>query len=790
MPDHSTTLLTRGGASAVLATAPSPVPSRSHAGAWRSPVLAVLLFGILLYGPWVLTGGLSPRQDALRQSVPWLQFARDEVLSGRLPVWDPARLAGTPHLANIQAGFFYPLNLLSLPLPPQVAVGLGLLGHVVLGGVLLSALARGLGLSRVAAALAGMAYVAGGFATARVYASHVEVLRTMAWAPLLLLAARKLALDASPAWAAVLAVATALSLLAGYPAVTVYSLGAAGILFLASLLEGSRPWRAIALGLSSVPLASFLAAPGLWPLAELAAQTTRSVGLTLDESAIGAVRPADLPTLVWPWYFGASPLGNYWRNPNWFWHETQMASGAALSVLAVVGLATYRRHRVVVILACLGAGSLVLAFGTLTPVYTLLHELLPPLRLFRIPSRFGLVWSLVIPLLAAFGLQALLDRRTRVLHSAVKAALALSSLGLAALGVTAAWQLLGVFGGEETGPASRAAWACVAGAANVLFGAAVALSLRLVAERWGRGRLSRRGLVGGVYAAVLLELVVLGLPSIHRSPESLPGVLDNLGQENVRTLENADSRVALGGPLKAYANLGDLLGFESVTAYDPLLLGRTTTLLRASQGIEDRWGNGSNYIELVRDGGVAFDILGVGYWVEHGIERSSLVRRASPLPRLSVVPRARLVSSPEQSLRAVLTPGFNPLKEVVFEGKAGVLNAAVPARGGASVEILESRPGCLRARVDAPSGGHLLFSESYFPGWVAESAGRKVALMPADHAVMAVGLGPGSHTLTLRFTTPWLRPSLLLCCVGLLGLLVLLLLSRREWQTLARRCVG
>jgi uncharacterized membrane protein YfhO len=92
------------------------------------------------------------------------------------------------------------------------------------------------------------------------------------------------------------------------------------------------------------------------------------------------------------------------------------------------------------------------------------------------------------------------------------------------------------------------------------------------------------------------------------------------------------------------------------------------------------------------------------------------------------------------------------------------------------------RAGLIRARIDAPRGGWLVFSESYYPGWRAESGGRSVPLVPADHAIMAVRLAPGAHDLTLRFTTPWLAPSLLPCLLGATGIGVLLLGRPSRWR--------
>ena len=101
--------------------------------------------------------------------------------------------------------------------------------------------------------------------------------------------------------------------------------------------------------------------------------------------------------------------------------------------------------------------------------------------------------------------------------------------------------------------------------------------------------------------------------------------------------------------------------------------------------------------------------------------------------------------------------------------------------------MLSRDPGLIRARVDAPYGGYLVFSESYYPGWQAQSGGQSVPLVPADHAIMAVGLSPGTHDVTLRFTTPWLLPSLLLALLGVLAVVRLALWETRVEPAFRRR---
>ncbi len=50
--------------------------------------------------------------DPVVQSEPWFKFAKDSLKSGQIPLWNPYQGNGTPHIANMQSAFFYPLNWL------------------------------------------------------------------------------------------------------------------------------------------------------------------------------------------------------------------------------------------------------------------------------------------------------------------------------------------------------------------------------------------------------------------------------------------------------------------------------------------------------------------------------------------------------------------------------------------------------------------------------------------------------------------------------------------------------
>lgn len=752
----------------------------------RRIVLPVVGLTALLHLPWLLARGFPVRQDALRATLPWWTFTRRELLAGRLPAWDPARLAGTPHMANLQAGVFYPPNWPLVPLPPHVAAGLSLAGHVALGGILLALFARSLNVRDAAAALAGLAFVAGAFVSARTFAAHLQIVQAVAWAPLLWLAARELALRAEPRRAGLGALAAALSFLAGYPAMTAYALAAAAVLFLGSLPGSAAARRALALAVGAGVAGLLLVTPALWPFLELVGQTTRARGLPIERAASGELGLGDLWVLVWPWFHGAEPLGSFLGFSDWYWHEIQGAGGLALTALAAYGVWIGRSRRPIRLLALIAGGALLLALGTRTPVYALLYAAAPALGAFRIPARYLVLVALVAPVLAALGLDALLRRRSRLPAPIVR-------FGLLAGGGVAVVQLWAVGGGPPGIVASFPATGGPqfqtleeAGRTAALLNAVVAVAglgvLAAVAHAFETNGLPCRLAAAGMQAAVLLDLLLVAVPSMAAPAYSVESVEESLGTANVATFRASGERIATSAGYSLLANLGTLAGYRTATAYDPLLLGRTTRLLRASQTVRDPWGDASNEVLLDRDGGVAFDILGIGAFLERGSSGSTLWFRDSELPRLSLVERAGTVRTPAESLAAVLAPGFDPHAEAVVEGRPGTLPSGGPVADEPRVEIVRERPGLIEARVAAPRGGYLLFSESYYPGWRAESGGRSVPLAPADHAIMAVRLAPGAHDLTLRFTTPWLAPSLLLFLLGAAGIGVLLLGRPSRWR--------
>jgi len=406
--------------------------------------------------------------------------------------------------------------------------------------------------------------------------------------------------------------------------------------------------------------------------------------------------------------------------------------------------------------------------------------LVPALRSFRLPARYLLIWALVVPVLAAVGFNELLALRTQQLPRHFRVGLLIANFALMVQFSAIVYSGSSFAGGSSEVTRLQMLAGSLAGWLDVVASILGMVILMAVWRRRLRGPLSPRVFVACAYAAIFFQFIVVALPNLYTPVESLATVVDGLGRSNIRTMTQSGSRVVFHMDYLTYPALADVFGFRSATTYDPLLLSRTAGLIRARQEADDPWGRASNLVLLDRDGGVSFDVLGVGYFLRPGEGGARLLARSSGLPRLSLVSNVTRVNTAADSMAAVLAPGFDPHRDVVLEQEPGILSAMGPAGGAQRLEILAEHPGFVRATVEAPTGGYLVFSESYYPGWQAEANGQVIPLVPADHAIMTVRLSPGSHTVTLRFTIPWLVPSLAISVLGLVGIFGLALWPARR----------
>ncbi|HEY6230957.1 MAG TPA: hypothetical protein VIW64_06830, partial [Pyrinomonadaceae bacterium] len=360
----------------------------------------VCFFPKVLFGHRFVIAG-----DAYYYSYPLRTVAWRMIRNGELPLWTPHLLSGYPLLAMSQVAIGYPLTWVYLFVHGPWAEQICVLAPFLLTPIFMYAYIRELGLSRMAALFAGLAFGYGGMMCSFIANSGL-LTNSLMWMPLLLLfidRAQRRSFAHCLTWATVV---YAMSVLAGHGQSYVY-IGVLAIsyglfLFTSAWLQGPlrerwrwKHWRPLVVAFGAVLLSAGIAAFQLLETLQAARLSIRSElsyktfgegSFTLREALLSIGAPlyhyVDTSGYVAPLALVCVPAAIIWSARGrihdvrvWFW----------LGVAVV---------------------AFVLMLGTNTPVYRVIYQL-PVLNQFRVASRHSFEWTLALSILSAFGWDAL-----------------------------------------------------------------------------------------------------------------------------------------------------------------------------------------------------------------------------------------------------------------------------------------------------------------------------------------------------------------------------------------------
>ena len=108
-----------------------------------------------------------------------------------------------------------------------------------------------------------------------------------------------------------------------------------------------------------------------------------------------------------------------------------------------------------------------------------------------------------------------------------------------------------------------------------------------------------------------------------------------------------------------------------------------------------------------------------------------------------------------------------------------VLGQAAPQDSTSLVKLDSYEPNLLKYTAESPTGGVLVFSEIYYPGWTATIDGKPAELGRVNYVLRALRLDSGKHQVVLTFDPQSVKTteSIAYTALGVLALLVVLLLA-------------
>ncbi len=200
---------------------------------------------LLKHPPWSADApaGVAPGNptlaDQATQFQPWALIAQRQLDSGLPPLWNPFAACGQPLLANMQSALLSPFATWLHLLPFGAALLAIALSKLLLAGLGTALLARRLGCSAPASALAGLAFAFGGYQFLWLGHPHSSAAALL---PLLLLLVERWQDEGARGWLPALwALAVAALLLCGHPETALHAGLAAGLW--AVLRGAARPAR-------------------------------------------------------------------------------------------------------------------------------------------------------------------------------------------------------------------------------------------------------------------------------------------------------------------------------------------------------------------------------------------------------------------------------------------------------------------------------------------------------------------------------------------------------------------
>ena len=498
-------------------------------------------------------------------------------------------------------------------------------------------------------------------------------------------------------------------------------------------------------------------------------------GLEREEAMSWSMPPEETVAFVVPGFFGLSRQEGG-ENPkniaSYYWgrmHFTQTASYMGLLPWLLLPLPLiFRRDRYTWLALAAVVVGIVFSMGKYTPFYNLLFDYFPGINRFRVPKMMMFIPVLGLGVLAARGIDTLLQpelRRTKAFKGYL--------LGLILLPVS----LLVLLAAEKIG---REYWLEKFIEMLAQPTRYEASSEQLVLQRWGN-LVTETGIAAGLsalFAAAYLcyyrsllsakllvyVLFALFLLDVGRINSKFLFLVDEPQQsKGVKTPEIA----FLSDKPKEYRvlpmNGQDPMQFA--TAGIPVMYTSNPVQQRRWQELLDNFNLGS----------ALPDVLNVRYIiypkVQYEQEKAVLAGKFEPvftspdgasvilenrtvLPKAWLAPVAVRINSPQEALGALQNPAFNPRLMALVESEPPIpmlgLNGQVPGNPG-TAQVVRYEGERIQIEAEVAMNSMLVLGEKYYKGWRATVDGKETEIYPVNHVLRGIYLTPGNHKIKFVF---------------------------------------
>jgi hypothetical protein len=756
----------------------------------------LLIVGVVLFAlrDFAFRGRVTTA-DALSLFLPTYCHLGRSLAAGHIPAWNPYTFGGAPFAADPQSGWMnLPAMLLFTLLPCTAAIGWFLVLQPILAGLGLYWFVRSEGGSPVAATSGGLV-IALAMSSSGLTVSPFGA--TLAWTAVVLAALSRYfhtttwasrvvwALLTAVAWGQLAAAHFGIGLVMGSGVLVAYGVAALVTKNRRSSWGGRDAFVIVALLISVLFLVNLAY---LLPRLHYLPRTSLYLGYQRLRELNGRFAgvppgPRVAPTAVpqWPLNLSAS-------------------SGAHVAALALAlsfaGWWSKKRRPLVVALSVIGGLYYLLTLNLVASrVPPSISSWRPVDHYLNSPQRFAYELILVIAVLAAIGVEAWQENSS-----------ALRRLAMAAPGILI-WGLLPLLEGAPPHMLALLGWGALVGAI-VLVGVArrpvlallipVVVAAEMVANAVGNPKTESRALLSQPFRPRPAQLWAISHSTVRSGVYVRPGPIARAIEDahsgryltltDIRTQDRAQRSAG-----NVFLNQALLYRIENVGGYNSIQPLRYWMFVRAAQN------EGQDYQLAMFDkpSPLIYDLLDVDFVIaptdqlppgtEPVVREGpwALYRQQVPPVRAVVVPMWIEMKDANAALAAVLSPLFDPDREVILEGGR---QGATASNAGSAGQATYTSLGDQRARVivTTPGPAVVLVKNGYDPGWHATLDGRPVRVEPGDYAFQAVRVPAGRHTIVLSYDDPWIGLGVLGSALVVIAMLGASFVLRRRTPTTTR----
>ncbi len=693
--------------------------------------------------------------DVIRMLYPWKIFAIDQLFSGELPLWNPYSFSGKPHIAHLQAGVFYPLNVLFF-LGSSIGWSLYIVLQPILAACFTYLFLREIRLGKVASLFGGVVFSFCGFMV--VWLEYGNLIHSFLWLPLVLWGIhRYLRMPNFWNWFVVV-ISFLLSFLAGYAQFTFYMyLFASLFLLYCYFTEKQKPFVKKRYGILLLGFITsiFLGALQLFPMLELIIQSART-SYTAEQLSKNLIPVQSVFGIFFPDIFGNPASRNYWTGGTYIERVLYIGSIPFLFVLFTYFTRTSKFVKFFSLIAFFSLLSTIDVFPT-----KFFHSIGIPFLSTTIPSRILGMYSFSVAVLAAIGF----DYWIKHSHSNkifTKIPFLISFFSIIVLLFISVFLVGGIFP-EFKDKLLIAQRNMILPLFFLVSGSSLLFFAKIIPKFF---------VITLFFLLTIFDLLYFFQKITPFSPKEFIYPQTPVFKK-LKEIQGIDRSWGYGS---AYIdnNLYTQEKLFTTDGYDPLFIRRygefiatskdgaiPTTIPRSDVFVALGFGGKDLEENIYRKR--ILDIAGVKYILnkkDHAFPRDQynllwedgvfeIYENTNAIPRVFLVDSYVIESNKKAIIKRLFDKEFDPKATVVLEEKPTLAIQSNSSIRNANLRLYSPNKTIVETESDANT--LLFFSDNYFPGWKVSIDGKDATIYRANYTFRAVPVEKGVHTVIFSY---------------------------------------